>query len=183
MKPFATAAALIVLLSSSLGAQEQPTGSQATKEHEFLKKFVGDWESVGKTVAAPGQESMTCGGKIHNKMVGGFWVVSEMKSEMSGMKFTAIQTIGYDEKSKKYVGTWIDSMMNHMWKYEGSVDKTGKILTLDTEGPDFFKPGATAKYRDIYEFKSDDHILTTSEMQGKDGKWITFMTGDTKRKK
>lgn len=182
MKPFITAAALIVL-SSSLGAQEIPKFSPPTKEHAFLKKFAGDWESTGKTAAAPGQDAVTCTATIHNKMVGGFWLVSEAKSEMMGVNFTAIQTIGYDEKSKKYMGTWIDSMMNYMWKYEGSVDKTGKILTLEAEGPNFLKPGTTGKFRDIYEFKSDDHIASISQMQGEDGKWITFMTGSMKRKK
>lgn len=186
MKPFATIAVWIVLLSSSLGAQETPMFPQPTKEHEFLKKFVGEWESTGKTVAAPGQESMTCAAKFHNKMLGGFWLVSEIESEMPGMtgtKFNAMQTLGYDPKSQKYVGTWVDGMTNHLWKYEGTVDKTGKILTLEAEGPNFIKPGTTATFRDIYEFQSDDHIVTKSQIQGEDGKWITFMTGTAKRKK
>jgi hypothetical protein len=43
--------------------------------------------------------------------------------------------------------------------------------------------GKLAKFRDVYEFKSQDEIATTSQMQGEDGKWITFMTGTAKRKK
>ena len=43
--------------------------------------------------------------------------------------------------------------------------------------------GKMTKYRDAYEFKSDDVMIATSSMQGEDGKWITFMTGEAKRKK
>ena len=74
-------------------------------------------------------------------------------------------------------------MMNHMCTYEGSVDETGRILTLDAEGPDFEVAGKTRKYRDAYEFKSADHIASTSSMLGDDGKWVVFMTGNMRRAK
>ena len=131
----------------------------------------------------PGQPPMTCKGTVSSKMLGGFWVVSEMQAEMMGTPFTAVQTIGYDAEAKQYVGTWVDSMMNHMWKYTGSVDESGKKLTLEAEGPNFITPGKTAKFRDAYEFQDKDHIVVTSSMQGDDGKWVTFMTGNVRRKK
>ena len=117
------------------------------------------------------------------RMLGGFWVVSEMKIEAMGTQETALQTIGYDPQAKKYVGTWVDSMVNHMWKYEGTVDDSGKILTLKAEGPNFMVAGKLAKFRDVYEFKSKDEIATSSQMLGEDGKWVTFMTGTSRRKR
>ena len=164
-------------------AQEFPNFPKPTKQHEFLKQFAGEWETNSESVMAEGQPAMKCQGKIQAKMLGGFWVVLELESDMMGMKINALQTIGYDDTSKKYVGTWVDSMMNHLWKYEGTVDATGKILTLESEGPNFLEAGKTAKYRDVYEFKSKDLIITTSLAQDKDGEWITFMTGTAKRKK
>lgn len=116
-------------------------------------------------------------------MLGGFWVVSQMESEMMGEKMHAIQTVGYDPEKGKYVGTWVDSMINHMWKYEGSVDKTGKVLTLEAEGPSFTKPGEKSPYRDVYEFVSKDEIKVSSQVEMEPGKWTTFMTGEIKRKK
>lgn len=152
-------------------------------EHTWLKQFVGEWESVAEGKPAPDQPALTCQGTMKSRMLGDFWVTSEITNEMMGTRIQAIQTIGYDVNSKKYIGTWVDSMLPHLWKYEGSVDATGKILTLEAEGPNFLTPGKSAKFRDIYEFKSKDHILMTSAMQGEDGTWVTFMTGNVRRKK
>ena len=73
-------------------------------------------------------------------------------------------------------------MTSHMWKYEGSLDETSKILTLEAEGPSMADPSKMAKYRDVIEVKSDDHRVLTSAMQGADGKWTTFMTMNYRRK-
>ena len=183
MRALSIAGLLIALFVVSAIAQDQPKMPAPQKEHEWLQQLVGDWESEMEVSAGPGVEKSTCKGTSHTKSLGGFWVVTDVKSEMLGTPFTAVQTIGYDAKTKKYVGTWVDSMMNHMWKYEGTVDPTGKILTLEAEGPDMVHEGKTTLYRDIYEFKSKDHVVMTSTVKGEDGKWVTFMTGNSRRKK
>lgn len=178
------AAVLIVLhlSASSLLAQEPPF-TPIEKEHEWLKQFVGKWESISESPAQGDQPAMVCEGTITSRMLGDLWVISEQKADMDGTKFTAIQTIGYDPKQKKYIGTWVDSMLGHMWKYEGFVDESGKKLTLEAEGPDLMGDGKMAMFRDAYEFKSKDDILMTASMLGEDGKWTTFMTGHIRRKK
>jgi hypothetical protein len=180
---FAAAFFPVVLTASLLVAQETPEFPGPQKEHEWLKQFVGEWETEAQSVAGPDMPAMTCKGTMSSRMLGGFWVISESEADLQGTTINAVQTIGYDPQTKKYVGTWVDSMMNHLWKYEGTVDETGKILTLQAEGPSFVAAGKTAKYRDVYEFKSPDEIVTTSQMQGDDGQWIAFMTGLAKRKK
>jgi hypothetical protein len=184
MKPIAFAAFVLGLCSTSLlSAQELPMFPGPEKEHEVLKQFVGEWETVSESVAVPGQPAMKCEGKIKATMLGGFWVINEMESSFPGFQMKGLQTVGYDTKSKKYIGTWVDSVMNHMWKYEGTWDETTKTLTLEAEGPNFVDAGKTAMFRDVYEFKSKDQIAVSSQMQGEDGKWTTFMTGTAKRKK
>jgi hypothetical protein len=131
----------------------------------------------------PDQPPMKCKGTMSSRMLGGFWLVSESKTEMPGFAIQALQTIGYEPKSKKYIGTWVDSMLNHMWRYEGAVDTSGKILTLEAEGPNFMLEGKLSRFRDAYEIKSKDHVVVTSSMLGEDGKWATFMTGQCRRKK
>jgi hypothetical protein len=174
-------AALAIVSAARAQAPAQPP--QPTKEHELLKKFVGEWESTAEAIPGPGMPAMTCKGRSTGKMLGGFWVVMQNETEMMGMKINALQTIGYNPDKKKYVATWIDSMFNHKWDYAGTLDAAGKKLTFEAEGPNFMAGGKTTKFRDSYEFKSADHIEGTSSMQGEDGKWVEFMKGQMKRKK
>ena len=124
---------------------------------------------------------MESSGTISSRMIGGLWVINEMKGDLAGTTVIGIQTIGFDPSKQKYVGTWVDSMSNHMWHYEGTLDETGKILTLQAEGPNMMADGKLAKFEDEYEFKSADEIAISSRMLGDDGKWITFLTGVAKR--
>jgi hypothetical protein len=144
---------------------------------------VGAWETESEATVVPGQPPMKCKGTIQGRSLGGYWVISELKSDMMGTPITAVQTLGYDPQAQKYVGTWVDSMMNFMWKYSGTVDSAGKILTLEAEGPNFMQAGKVAKFRDTYEFKTPDHVVLSSAMLGEGGKWVTFMTGNAHRKK
>src|SRR5215468_3888124 len=97
------------------------------------------------------------------RSLGGLWVLCEGRGEMpGGGTATTIMTLGYDPAKKRYVGTFIGSMMFNLWIYEGEMDPAGNKLTLDAEGPSFAGDGKTAKYKDAIEFKSDDHRVLTS---------------------
>ncbi len=172
---------LALCVTSQCCAQGMPELPKPQKEHEWLQQFVGQWETESEAFMGPDQPAVKCRGTMSARMLGGFWVISDVSGDAMGTQMAALQTIGYDAQAKKYVGTWIDSMANHMWKYEGTVDSAGKTLTLEAEGPNFMLDGKLAKFRDIYEFKSKDEIALTSQMLGDDGQWITFMTGVSKR--
>jgi Protein of unknown function (DUF1579) len=178
-----TLSVLVALLTfTTATAQELPEFPKPTKEHLWLKQFEGEWVSVMKASMGPGVPEVECQGKMTSQSLGGFWVVNAVENEMMGMTMHGLATIGYDTDKKKYVGTWVDSMMNYMWKYEGWVDESGKKLTLEAEGPNFMAEGKMTKFRDAYEFKSKDEIIATSSMLTEDGKWVTFMTGTITRK-
>lgn len=156
---------LSLLLGSSFLFAQEPEPPQPQAEHDWLKQFLGTWTTKFDAKGVPGQADSQTEGKIEAKMLGEFWVVSKYEMETGGEKMQGLQTLGYDPKSKKYVGTWVDSMFNHLWKYEGSVDKSGKILTLEADGPNFLEGGKSARFRDVYEFKSKDEFTLKSEMQ------------------
>jgi hypothetical protein len=180
---FIAALCLMVSLGFSPVRAQIPDMPKPAKEHEWLKKFVGEWETEGEASMGPGIPAVKCKGTQKTRLLGSFWVVSEPSMDMQGMKMQAVQTIGYDLKKKKYIGTWIDGLTDYLWTYEGDVDATGRILSLEADGPNMMKPEKMARFRDAYEFKSDDHIVQTSSMKGDDGKWVTFMTGTLKKKK
>ncbi len=183
MNRVVVAALALTLSATALRAQEPPQFPKPQKEHEWLNQFVGEWETESECTPVPGQPPVK--GKMQEKVrsQGSFWIISDGKAEMMGMKMDVVLTIGYSPEKKKYIGTWTDSMMPHMWLYEGTVDSTGKVLTLEAEGPSMLKPGTTAKYRDVTEFKSKDERLFTSFIQNENGEWVKMVSGVAKRKK
>lgn len=164
-------------------AQSMPEMPPATDEAKWLQRFVGEWETTGTATAAPGAEPFTCQGTMACKSLGDHWVVSELVSKSAEMPVVAVQQLGYDPQAKQYIGTWIDSTNGHMWKYTGSVDKSGKVLTLEAEGPNFLGDGKPALFRDVYDFSDAERMKLSSFMQGEDGNWIPFMTSTAVRKK
>ncbi|GAB5442023.1 MAG: DUF1579 domain-containing protein [Fuerstiella sp.] len=167
----------LMLCFSSVAAQDAPGLPGAVPEHKMLKRFVGKWKTVSEAFE-DGKPTFKAEGTMTGNMMGEFWLLSETKAGGAGFEMKALQTIGYDASKKKYVGTWIDTMVNHMWQYEG--DAEGDKLVLNTEGPNYMTDGSMAKFRDVYEFVSDDEIRTSSEIW-QDDKWIVFMKGSAKR--
>jgi len=177
-----TKLALVVAAALLLPDCRRQEAPKPEKEHDWLQQFAGEWVTSGEAVAGEGKEPVKLNGTASGRMIGGFWATIEAKSEIGGNPFTGIMTIGYVAAKKKYVGTWIDSMSSHLWHYEGTVDAAGKILSLDAEGPRMDQPDKKAKYRDAMEVKARDHLVLTSAIE-QEGKWVTFLTVDYRRKK
>ena len=160
-----------------------PMAAEPTKEHQWLQQLVGDWESEMECVMVPDQPPMKSKGTESVRSLGGLWTLGEGKGEMpDGSAMTSIITLGFDPAKQRFVGTFVASMMTHMWSYEGTLDSSGKTLTLDTEGPSMTGAGMVA-YQDIVTLESPDHRILRSQMKGADGQWIPFMTAHYRRKK
>lgn len=148
-------------------------------EHEWLAKLAGEWTMEGEAQMGPSNPEKF-GGTESARMLGELWLLVDGKGEMpgGGSPSTSLMTLGYDPQKQKYVGTFLVSMMTHMWIYEGT--REGNVLTLDTVGPGM--DGAPAQYRDTIEVISDDHRTMKSEIQGTDGAWTQIMTMHLRRK-
>jgi Protein of unknown function (DUF1579) len=157
--------------------------SAPEKEHEWLQQAVGEWDVETEITMEPGQPPIKTKGTEKVRAIGGFWTIAEINGNFMDMTFTGVLTLGYDPEKKKYVGTWIDSMNNYMWKYVGSVDAAGKSLTLETKGPCPKAPGKLFNFKEVIEIKDKDHKVFTSAMQEDDGTWTTIMTAKYQRKK
>ncbi len=131
----------------------------------------------------PDQPSVKNAGRETVRSLGGLWTIGEGSSEApDGGNCDSIMTLGFDPQTNRFVGTFIASMMTHLWPYNGSLDATGKVLTLDSEGPSFTGDGTMAKYQDIIEFLSDNHRTLSSQVLGPDGQWVPFMKAHYRRK-
>lgn len=165
--------------SASIAQDEAKTGEAVASTASVLDRFVGNWNTKSQPASDSEIAPAPYRGTMDARMLGKHWLIGEYDADMGGVKFDAMQRLRYDAKQKIYVGTWVDSFFDYEWPLKGKLE--GERLTINSEGPDPSKPGATSKFRDIYEFKTADLILTTSEMQSADGKWETFMTGEFRR--
>lgn len=141
-----------VMLAGSAFAQEMP---KPGKEHDFLKKQEGTWET---TMKMQGQESK--GTTTYKMDLGGFWLASTMESEMMGMKWTGKGQEGYCPLKKKYITIWTDSMGPSPVIMEGDYDATKKTMTQTGDGPDMMS-GKMVKYKSVTEFTDADSMTMT----------------------
>jgi hypothetical protein len=154
------------------------------KEHQWLQKLVGEWTCESEAIMEPGKPPEKWKATESVRSLGGLWTLGEGTGETpGGGAATTMMTLGYDPQKKRFVGTFIASMMTHLWIYDGALDEAGNVLTLDAEGPDMAGEGKMAKYQDIIEFKSNDHRVLRSRMLGDDGNWREFMIANYWRRK
>jgi hypothetical protein len=171
-------------MEATTAPQEAMTKAEPQDEHRWLQKFVGEWTVEGEAAMGPDQPPAKFSGTERVRSLGDFWVLAEGEGESpGGGTDESMITFGYDPQRKRFVGTWIGSMMSHLWVYDGTLDADGRVLTLEAEGPSMAGDGTMATYRDVFEFKSDDHRVLTSHMPRDDGTWQQFMTVHYRRKK
>lgn len=151
-------------------------------QHDWLQRLVGTWTSEMSCQMGPDQPPMTSTGIDRVESLGGLWVICAGEGTMpDGGPAYSRMTLGYDPARQRFVGTFVASMMTHLWIYDGVLDAAGEVLTLDTEGPCMAGDGRMVKYQDVITFLSDDHRTLTSRMLGDDGVWNEFMTAHYRR--
>ncbi|MDY0884495.1 DUF1579 domain-containing protein [Dongia soli] len=162
--------------------------AEPQKEHRWLDRFIGDWSFEAQALVkpgagiVPGQSAETFRGKEHVRSLGGLWIVAEGEGEMPGGGMaTTLMTLGYDSANRRYIGTWIGSMMSYLWVYDGKLDTAERMLTLDSVGPSFRTENKLAKYQDITEFRDDGVRIMTSRILLDNGTWHEFMTVQYRR--
>ena len=154
--------------------------AEVRDEHRWLSKLVGEWTFEGPGPA----EGQTFVGTEVVRPLGEIWVQCEGHGACGPEDGDSItmMTLGFDPARGRFQGTWIGSMMTHLWVYDGELDAASNTLTLESEGPNMSGEGM-GKYRDVIQFLSDDHRTLTSHTQGEDGSWAPFMTMHYHRKK
>jgi len=157
---------------------------EVTKEHHWLQKFVGEWTFEGEATMGPDGPPMKWQGTVTARPIGDVWVLAEWQGDVpeGGGPGISITTLGYDPQKKRFISTFIGSMMTSLVVYEGTLDADERVLTLEAEAPDMMNEGKTAKCRDLIEFETDDHRILTSYVLGDDGEWQHFMTAHYRRK-
>lgn len=155
--------------------------SKPEKEHAWLQQLVGDWSFSVEFPPGKEGEPEKLEGTEKVRAIGDLWVVCESQGQMPDRNpVTMMMTLGYDSKKKRFVGTWLGSMMDYLWVYDGALDESGKALVLETEGPG--PDGKNMIAKEVIEIKSENERVFTSHMRGEDGEWKLLMTTTYKRK-
>jgi hypothetical protein len=113
-------------------------------------------------------------GTLKFRPIGKIWIVGDGDGDMGGEPATTQITLGFNPDTGRFVGTWIGSMMTHLWVYDGELDATGNVLTLNSEGPSMTGDGSTGRYQDVIAFEGDNrHTLSGKALT--DNGWHQFM--------
>ncbi len=98
--------------------------------HKLMAEGVGTWAAKSTMWMTPDSEPSTsdCTVKVSTMMDGRF-TKCEMSGEMAGMgPFSGFGLQGYDNVSKKFQGTWVDSMGTGMMMGTGDISSDGKTM-------------------------------------------------------
>jgi hypothetical protein len=131
--------------------------------HKQLASLAGSWTTNTKHWMEPNKPPMESTGTCEDKvMLDGRYLQQECTGEMMGQPFTGIGVQGYDNFTKKYVATWMDSLGTGIFVMEGTASADGKTITLIGSHPDPFE--GVMKHRAVWKFV--DANTQTFEMYG-----------------
>jgi hypothetical protein len=92
-----------------------------TENHEFLKKYAGNWDCQVKGWMAPGQPPTVSRGSFLGEMIlDGRFLMMNFKGEMFGQPFNGLQIVGFDNMQNKYITLWIDNSSTFFFTTTGT---------------------------------------------------------------
>lgn len=95
---------------------------------KLLSWFAGEWEVTVQDLMTPGAAAEK--GKMHAQMVlDGRILVQHFEGSMEGKPFTGMGSCGYNNTSKKFESTWMDSMSTATAWMTGTADAANKVFT------------------------------------------------------
>lgn len=119
--------------------------------HKQLASQAGSWATKTKSWMEPDKPPMESTGACDNTvLLDGRFLQQKCTGDMMGQPFTGIGVHGYDNATRKYVTTWIDSMGTGIFFMEGTGSADGKTVTLNGSHPD--PMGGVMKHRAVWTF-------------------------------
>ena len=134
--------------------------------HKKLEAMVGTFDVRAKMWMDPSKPAEESTGKTESKWVlGNRFVQENFEGTMMGQPFSGMGYWGYDNITKKYTGTWMDSMGTAMMNSTGKMDASGKVMTYTAMMNDPMT-GKLCKITEKVTVTDNDHHMM--EMWGPD---------------
>ena len=128
--------------------------------HKALQPFAGKFDATVTMWPAPGAPPSESKGASDSKWVlGGRWLEQTYTGSFMGMPFNGIGYTGYDNVSKQYVGTWMDSFSTGPMTSTGSVDAGGKTWSFTSTWNDPVTGKATPGTQKVTVADNDHHTM------------------------
>jgi hypothetical protein len=142
--------------------------------HKLLAGMAGSWKATTRCWMAPDQPPQESTGACEQKMIlGGRFLQQEFTGDMMGTPFTGIGITGYDNHTKKYISTWMDSMGSGILYFEGTAGADGKTITQQSRHDDPFR--GPMKWRSVTRIVDDnthEFEMYSSDKSGKEEKMM-----------
>jgi Protein of unknown function (DUF1579) len=185
---FLIAIALLIAPLAALNAQQQEMSpeQQAMMKaymaaatpgapHKAMQNLVGTWNSTIKMYDNPaGTPTETKGKSTFTSVMDGRYLQEHAEGNFNGMPFNGYGTYGYDNVTKKYVASWIDSMGTGIMQSTGTSPDDGTTINWEGTSSD----PITGK---MLTFHSSMKMVNSNEYHfemngpGPDGKEIKMM--------
>lgn len=135
--------------------EEMMKAAEPGENHKLLEAFVGNWKMEVKSMMGPGEPDVSTGTSSAKMIMGGRYVVDEVKGSMMGAPFEGMGITGYDNVTKKFVSTWIDSASTGIFMSTGDYDAKSKEYTYRGDMP--LPGGQKLKVRMVIRMIDKDH--------------------------
>lgn len=162
--------------AEAMAAMQKLSGP--TEKHKVLENLAGSWTVQSKLFLGAGKPPMESKGTNESKLIlGGRFLQEDYSSSgMMGQPFAGHGLTGYDLSKQKFVNVWVDNTGSWMTTTEGTLDASGKVITLT--GP-MLDPqsGKNIPSKSVWRIESPDkHTLEMfSVIDGKEAKFMELV--------
>lgn len=175
-----------LLMMGPLLAQDFPA-PKPTAEHRILTQDAGTWKGtvklyLGGPQAPPTEYKST---EVIEVVSGGLFVRTKFTSNMGDRKFEGHGLMGYDSKTKRYVGTWVDNFKSKPLAMSGAYDAEKKAMTFALKVEE---DGQVMNVREVSTWidantKKLEHYLAIGDGEVKLMEIVSKRTASKKKKK
>jgi hypothetical protein len=128
--------------------------------HRLLSKMEGKWKLTMRSWPDPGKQPVETSGMSDQKMIyGGRYLQAVQTGRMMDSSYSGMNISGYNNMTKKYFSTWIDSMSTNLTYMEGTASADGRTITQESRvndpvrGPMILRAMTTFKDDNNYTFE------------------------------
>ncbi|MGD9789555.1 MAG: DUF1579 domain-containing protein [Phycisphaerales bacterium] len=142
--------------------------NKPNENHEALSQFVGTWAATTKFWMDPSQPPMESKATlVATPTMGGRYVTCAYSGDFAGQPFQGVATWAYNNATKQFESTWIDSMSTGISFSTGQYDKASKTWTMAGKmpGPD----GNEVITKEVSQITSKDTFVMKMYMVMSDG--------------